>query len=52
MDINFELVRDASGVKNACEELEREPFLGLDTETTELDPYKGRVAALAAFGRS
>ena len=41
MEINFELVRDAVGVKNACEELAREPVLGLDTETTELDPYKG-----------
>jgi DNA polymerase-1 len=41
MDLNFELVRDAAGVKTACENLAREPFLGLDTETTELDPYKG-----------
>ena len=43
MEINFELVRDAVGVKNACEELAREPVLGLDTETTELDPYKGEM---------
>lgn len=41
MDTYFEYVRDANGLKVACEELAREPFLGLDTETTELDPYKG-----------
>jgi len=41
MEVYFEYVRDASGLKAACEELGREPFLGLDTETTELDPYRG-----------
>ncbi|HJS52036.1 MAG TPA: DNA polymerase [Pyrinomonadaceae bacterium] len=41
MKLYFEYVRDASGIKSACEELAREPFLGLDTETTELDPYRG-----------
>lgn len=43
MEIEFELIRDAAGVKNACEELSREAVLGLDTETTELDPYKGEM---------
>ncbi len=43
MDINFELVRDAEAVKRASDELAREPVLGLDTETTELDPYKGEM---------
>lgn len=43
METYFELVRDADGVTVACEELSREPFLGLDTETTELDPYKGDI---------
>ncbi|MGH9946093.1 MAG: DNA polymerase [Pyrinomonadaceae bacterium] len=43
MDIYFELVRDGEGVRVACEELGREAFLGLDTETTELDPYKGDI---------
>jgi DNA polymerase-1 len=46
MDINFELVRDAGAVITACEELAREPVLGLDTETTELDPYKGQMRLL------
>ena len=41
MEVYFEYVRDARGLKAACEELGREPFLGLDTETTELDPYRG-----------
>lgn len=41
MEMNFELVRDAAAVRTACDELTREPVLGLDTETTELDPYKG-----------
>jgi hypothetical protein len=48
MEINFELVRDSVGVKNACEELAREPVLGLDTETTELDPYKGEMRLRSA----
>jgi DNA polymerase-1 len=41
MEMNIELVRDAAAVKTACDELASEPVLGLDTETTELDPYKG-----------
>ena len=41
MEVYFEYVRDANGIKTACEELARERFLGLDTETTELDPYRG-----------
>src|SRR5688572_11493826 len=43
MEMNFELIRDAAGVRTACEELLKEPFLGVDTETTELDPYKGEM---------
>ena len=43
MEMNFELVRDAAAVTTACDELVREPVLGLDTETTELDPYKGEM---------
>lgn len=41
MEIYFELIRDADGIKSACGELSGAPFLGLDTETTELDPYRG-----------
>jgi DNA polymerase-1 len=43
MEVYFEYVRDANGLKTACEELAREGFLGLDTETTELDPYDGEM---------
>ncbi|HEV7698895.1 MAG TPA: DNA polymerase [Pyrinomonadaceae bacterium] len=41
MEIYFQLVNDADGLKKAVEELKNEPFLGFDVETTELDPYKG-----------
>jgi len=43
MEIYFELVKDADGVRRACEELAGEPALGFDTETTELDPYRGEL---------
>ncbi|MBX7055388.1 MAG: hypothetical protein K1X36_10560 [Pyrinomonadaceae bacterium] len=41
MEIYFQLVRDAEGLKTACEELSNARFLGFDVETTDLDPYKG-----------
>ena len=41
MEIYFQLVNDAEGVKKACRELANAKFLGFDTETTELDPYRG-----------
>lgn len=41
MEIYFQLIQDADALQKACEELEREPFLGFDTETTEIDPYRG-----------
>ena len=41
MEIYFQYIRDAEGVKKACEELKASEFLGFDTETTELDPYRG-----------
>lgn len=41
LDIYFQYVTDSGGVKKAVEELRREKVLGFDTETTELDPYKG-----------
>ena len=46
MDLYFELVRDGKGVKNACDELARDAVLGVDSETTELDPYKGEMRLL------
>ncbi|MER3429952.1 MAG: hypothetical protein C4324_02715 [Blastocatellia bacterium] len=41
--INFEYVADLAGLRRACEELKKEPYLGFDTETTELDPYRGNL---------
>lgn len=43
LEIQFQYVRDADGVARAVEQLAREPRLGFDTETTELDPYAGRL---------
>ena len=41
MELYFQLINDAEGVRKACSELAGEKFLGFDTETTELDPYRG-----------
>ena len=41
MEIYFQLINDAEGVRKTCEELAGEKYLGFDTETTELDPYRG-----------
>ena len=43
MEVYFQLIRDAEGVQRACGELANEQFIGFDTETTELDPYKGDI---------
>ena len=43
MEVYFELIRDAESLRRACEETASEEFIGFDTETTELDPYKGEV---------
>ncbi|MFL6375654.1 MAG: DNA polymerase [Pyrinomonadaceae bacterium] len=43
MEIYFQLVNNAEGLRKAVEELEKEPFLGFDVETTELDPYRGEL---------
>ncbi len=41
MEIYFQIVRDAGGVRKARAELAEASVLGLDTETTELDPRRG-----------
>jgi DNA polymerase-1 len=46
MEVYFQLVRDAGSLRKACEELERSDVLGFDTETTELDPYRGELRLL------
>jgi DNA polymerase I-like protein with 3'-5' exonuclease and polymerase domains len=43
MEIYFQLISDAEGLKTAVEELENEPYLGFDVETTDLEPYRGEL---------
>ena len=43
MEIYFELIKDAETLREACETLKTEDYLGFDTETTELDPYDGNI---------
>ncbi|MEJ7848425.1 MAG: DNA polymerase [Pyrinomonadaceae bacterium] len=43
MEVYFQVVRDAEGVQKAVGELANAEFLGFDTETTELDPYRGNL---------
>jgi DNA polymerase I-like protein with 3'-5' exonuclease and polymerase domains len=39
----YELIRTADELRNAIETLSSQPVIGLDTETTELDPYTSRL---------
>ena len=41
MEVYFQLITDAETLKKACEEFQKEDYLGFDTETTALDPYEG-----------
>lgn len=41
MEIYFQLVNDADGLRKACDDLKNARVLGFDVETTELDPHKG-----------
>ena len=43
MEIYFQLVKDADALREVCERLKTEDYLGFDTETTELDPYEGMI---------
>ncbi len=43
MEVFFELIKDESSLRAACERLSTEPVLGFDTETTALDPYLGEL---------
>ena len=51
MDIFFRLIRDAETLKEACRELSTETVIGFDTETTELDPYRGELRLVQLSGR-
>ena len=53
LDIQFQYVTEGDAAARAIEELRREGTLGFDTETTELDPYKGRLRLVQlSTGRS
>ena len=41
MEIYFQLITEADALRQACEDLQTEDYLGFDTETTALDPYDG-----------
>ncbi len=43
MEVYFQFITDAEGLKKACAELQNTGFIGFDTETTELDPYRGDI---------
>jgi DNA polymerase-1 len=40
---DYQLITTAEGVRRAVEQLSSHTVVGLDTETTELDPYRGRM---------
>lgn len=53
LDIQFQYVTEVDAANRAVEDLRREGTLGFDTETTELDPYKGRLRLVQlSTGRS
>jgi DNA polymerase I-like protein with 3'-5' exonuclease and polymerase domains len=43
MNMQYQLVTTAEEVRRAADELSTKHAIGLDTETTELDPYLGRL---------
>ena len=43
MEIYFQLITDAEVLREACEQLKTDDYLGFDTETTALDPYEGEI---------
>lgn len=43
MEVYFQVITDAETLKQACEKLANEDYLGFDTETTALDPYHGEI---------
>src|SRR5438067_10091672 len=43
MNTQFQLVTNAAELRRAVDQLSTRPAIGLDTETTELDPYIGRL---------
>ena len=43
MSTQYQLITNAAELRRAVDELSTRQAIGLDTETTELDPYLGRL---------
>ena len=43
MATNYHVIKTAEELRRAIERMSREPVVGLDTETTDLDPYTSRL---------
>jgi DNA polymerase I len=43
METSYKVIKTSDELNRAVAELSKYPVIGFDTETTELDPYKGRV---------
>ncbi|MDH3529155.1 MAG: DNA polymerase, partial [Acidobacteriota bacterium] len=50
MEVYFDLITDPVALEAACLKLEKEDFLGFDTETTELDPFDGDIRLVQFSG--
>jgi DNA polymerase-1 len=43
IEANYKLITNSNDLRFAVEKLFKHQFVGLDTETTDLDPYRGRL---------
>jgi DNA polymerase I-like protein with 3'-5' exonuclease and polymerase domains len=43
MEVYFQLIDTADGLRKACSDLSSAGLLGFDTETTELEPHRGEI---------
>ncbi|MBC7911723.1 MAG: hypothetical protein H7Y30_14555, partial [Pyrinomonadaceae bacterium] len=43
IETNYQLITDAAHLRAEMAELSKHQVIGLDTETTSLDPYAGRL---------
>ncbi|HJP94861.1 MAG TPA: DNA polymerase [Pyrinomonadaceae bacterium] len=48
--MNYQIIKTAEEVRKAIETLTTQPVVGLDTETTELDPFTSRLRLLQLAG--
>ncbi|HEX5875182.1 MAG TPA: hypothetical protein VFY60_11080, partial [Pyrinomonadaceae bacterium] len=44
--MNYQVIQTAEDLRKAIETLTSQPVVGLDTETTDLDPYTSRLRLL------